>query len=158
MDYSHKQRRHSRTSLSNYLKLAIEIYPLRKCPNPHCVDVLTLWPMVIGLTLSLSEYISNIQNYVAPPPQLWIRTFWMLIRIRIIRLEKLEEKKLKLVRSMRTCKNEPLIVNWSWIVYTELTALEGRRDRRGDRLWWDRRWERQGWTWDRWAACRTGWA
>ena len=67
MDYSYKQRRHSRTSLSNYLKLAIEIYPLRNCPNPHCVDVLTLWPLVTGLTLSLSEYISNIQNYVAPP-------------------------------------------------------------------------------------------
>ncbi len=33
-----EQRRHSRTSLDNYLKLAIEIYPLGNCPNPHCVD------------------------------------------------------------------------------------------------------------------------
>ena len=67
MDHSHKQRRHSRTSLYNYLKLAIEIYPLRNCPNLHCVDVLTLWPMVRGLTLSLSYSVSRIQNYVAPP-------------------------------------------------------------------------------------------
>jgi hypothetical protein len=82
MDYSHKQRRHSRTSLDNYLKLAIEIYPLRNCPNPHCVDVLTLWPMVIGLTLSIPYYVRPIQITSRPPHWCIVSGFslWKLTR------------------------------------------------------------------------------
>ncbi len=53
--------------LSPTFELAIEICPLRNCLNPHCADVLTLWPMVIGLTLSISYFVSAIQYYVAPP-------------------------------------------------------------------------------------------